>query len=264
MLRYTIITIAYNSEKTIERTIKSVLAQTYKEYEYIIVDGGSKDLTLDIVRKYEPFFEGRMKWKSEPDNGIYNAMNKGIGRSSGDIIGIVNSDDWLEPDALEIIKECYVNHHKSTDGVYCGWINFHYADGTVQVMKTNHNLLLSWSKKYEMAGIRHPGTFVPKAVYEKFGVFDESIKIMADTDLILRFLFNGVKFYYPDKVVSNMSDGGVSNAQLMKACKDYKMILKKNNVTGIIFYRLYYMWSLKRFVKAFMPQSIMQKYRNRV
>lgn len=263
-MRFSIITISYNSEKTIERTIKSVLAQTIKDYEYIIVDGGSKDSTLDIVRKYEPLFEGRMKWKSEPDKGIYNAMNKGIERSSGEIIGIVNSDDWLEPDALETIGGCYADNQKSTDGVYCGWINFHYADGTVQVMKTNHNLLLSWSKKYEMAGIRHPGVFVPKVVYERFGVFDESIKIMADTDLILRFLFNGVNFYYPDKVVSNMADGGVSNSQLMKACKDYEIILKKNNVTGMKFYRLYYLWSLKRFVKAYMPQIVMQKYRNKV
>ncbi len=216
------------------------------------------------MRKYEPLFEGRMKWKSEPDKGIYNAMNKGIARSWGEIIGIVNSDDWLEPDALEIIEEYYSNHHKSIDGVYCGWINFHYADGTVQVMKTNHNLLLSWSKKFEMAGIRHPGTFVPKSVYEEYGVFDESIKIMADTDLILRFLFNGVKFYYPDKVVSNMSDGGVSNAQLMKACRDYKLILKKNGVSGLSFYKLYYTWSLKRFIKAYMPQGVIKFYRKRV
>ena len=99
--QFSIITICYNSSATIERTIKSVLAQTFTDYEYIIVDGGSKDSTLDIVKKYEPLFDGRMKWKSEPDKGIYDAMNKGISRSSGTIIGIVNSDDWLEADALE-------------------------------------------------------------------------------------------------------------------------------------------------------------------
>lgn len=263
MASFSIITISYNSGNTIERTIMSVLAQTYKDYEYIIVDGASKDSTLDIIKQLEPKFDGRMKWVSEPDKGIYNAMNKGIVRATGTIVGIVNSDDWLEPDALETINKCFNENNQAVDGIYCGWINFHYADGDVQVMKTNHNLLLSWSKKFEMAGIRHPATFVPKAVYDKYGTFDESIKIMADTDLILRFLFNGVRFYYPNKVVSNMSDGGVSNAQLMKACKDYEMILKKNNVAGMKFYRLYYMWSLKRFVKAYIPQSIMQKYRNR-
>lgn len=263
-MRFSIITIAYNSEKTIERTIKSVLDQTYIDYEYIIVDGASSDKTIGIIKKYEPLFEGRLKWQSEPDNGIYNAMNKGVLRATGNIIGIVNSDDWLEPDALETINNCYNENNKAVDGIYCGWINFHYNDGTSQVMKTNHELLVAWSKKYEMAGIRHPATFVPKSIYEKYGVFDESIRIMADTDLILRFLFSGVKFYYPNKVVSNMADGGVSNAQLMKACKDYAMILKKNNVTGIKFYRLYYLWGLKRFVKAYMPQSIMKSYRKRV
>lgn len=261
---FSIITISYNSEKTIERTIKSVLAQTKQDYEYIIVDGASNDSTIDIIKRYEPLFEGRLKWKSEPDNGIYNAMNKGIKRATGTIVGIVNSDDWLEPDALETISNCFNEKGQAVDGIYCGWINFHYADGTSQVMKTNHELLISWSKKYEMAGIRHPATFVPKSVYDQNGIFDESIRIMADTDLILRFLFSGVKFYYPNKVVSNMSDGGVSNAQLMKACKDYATILKKNNVTGIKYYRLYYMWSFKRFIKAYMPHSIMKTYRKKV
>ena len=103
--QFSIITICFNSSATIERTIKSVLAQTFTDYEYIIVDGGSKDSTLDIVKKYEPLFEGRMKWKSEPDKGIYDAMNKGIMRSSGEIIGIVNSDDWLETNTLQILAD---------------------------------------------------------------------------------------------------------------------------------------------------------------
>lgn len=261
---FSIITISFNSEKTIERTIKSVLAQTNQDYEYLIVDGASTDGTLGIVKKYEPLFGGRMKWQSEPDKGIYDAMNKGIQMANGTIVGIVNSDDWLEHDALETIYTCYNKNNQAVDGIYCGWLNFHYNSGISQVMKTNHNLLMAWSKKYEMAGIRHPATFVPKSIYEKFGVFDESIRIMADTDLILRFLFSGVKFYYPNTVVSNMSDGGVSNAQLMKACKDYALILRKNNVTGIKFYRLYYMWSFKRFVKAYMPQRLMRTYRSKI
>lgn len=261
---FTIITVSYNSEATIERTLRSVLSQTNMDYEYIIVDGASSDSTLPLIKQYEPLFEGRMKWQSEPDNGIYHAMNKGIRMAQGAILGIVNSDDWLEPDAIETVKDCYLSHSKAEDGIYCGWLNFHYHDGTSQVLATNHELLLSWSKRFEMAGIRHPATFVPKAIYEKYGLFDESIKIMADTDLILRFLFNGVKFYYVDQVVSNMSDGGVSNAQLMSACNDYAMILKKNHVTGVRYYKLYYMWSLKRFIKAYLPKQLLVKYRNRI
>ena len=95
-----IATPCFNSEKTIERTIKSVLDQKFKDYEYIIVDGGSTDKTLDIVKKYEPLFEGRMRWISEPDKGIYDAFNKGVERSRGVYCWNVNSDDWIESDAL--------------------------------------------------------------------------------------------------------------------------------------------------------------------
>ena len=101
---FSIITVCYNSEKTIRRTIESVLNQTCQDYEYIIVDGKSTDKTLDIVKEYEARFADKLKYISEPDTGIYNAMNKGIALSDGSIIGIVNSDDWLQPDALEIVK----------------------------------------------------------------------------------------------------------------------------------------------------------------
>ena len=97
-----LITATYNSGKTVEDTLRSVLAQTYKEIDYWVVDGGSKDDTMDIVRKYEPLFGGRLHWISEPDRGIYDAMNKGISHSTGDVVGILNSDDhFTSNDVLE-------------------------------------------------------------------------------------------------------------------------------------------------------------------
>ena len=97
-----LITATYNSGKTVEDTLRSVLAQTYKEIDYWVVDGGSKDDTMDIVRKYEPLFGGRLHWISEPDRGIYDAMNKGISHSTGDVVGILNSDDFFTSnDVLE-------------------------------------------------------------------------------------------------------------------------------------------------------------------
>lgn len=262
-MRFSIITISFNSEKTIERTINSVLTQTLKDYEYIIVDGGSKDNTLSIVQKYDPLFEGRLKWKSEPDNGIYDAMNKGIERSTGDVIGIVNSDDWLEPDALKIVAECYEKKDPSCSSVCCGWMNFHYDDGTVQVLKTDKAQLAQKAKTCEMGGVRHPATFVPKYVYEKYGVFDTKLKILADTDLIVRYYKSGVEFIFPEKVVTNMSDGGVSNKNLMKACNDYALILKKNNISGFQYAKLYYQWKLKRLIKGYLPTSLIARYRDR-
>ena len=262
-MRFSIITIAYNSGNTIERTIKSVLAQTYKDYEYIIVDGGSNDDTLSIVQKYEPMFEGRLKWKSEPDKGIYDAMNKGIERSTGDVIGIVNSDDWLEPDALRIVADCYEDKNPSCSCVCCGWMNFHYSDGTIQVLKTDKEQLAQKAKTCEMGGVRHPATFVPKGVYEAHGVFDTNLKILADTDLIVRYYKAGVEFIFPNKVVTNMSDGGVSNKNLMKACNDYALILKKNKISGFQFSKMYYQWKLKRFIKGYIPTSWIASYRNK-
>lgn len=92
---FSIITVCFNSEKIIERTIKSVLEQSYQDYEYILVDGASSDRTLEIIHQYEPLFQGKMKLISEPDKGIYDAMNKGIRVASGELIGIVNSDDYV-------------------------------------------------------------------------------------------------------------------------------------------------------------------------
>lgn len=261
--QFSIITICYNSSATIERTIKSVLAQTFTDYEYIIVDGGSKDSTLDIVKKYEPLFEGRMKWKSEPDKGIYDAMNKGIERSSGTIIGIVNSDDWLEADALETVSECYKKNDPTIKSVCCGWMNFHYDNGSVQVLRTDESILYSMAKVYEMGGVRHPATFVPIKLYEKYGIFDRNIKIMADTDLILRFVENQVNFIFPNKVLTNMSDGGTSNKGLMKACNDFSNILKKRNIRGVKYFLLYYKWCAKRYIKGLLPISVIKSIRDK-
>lgn len=100
-VKVSVITPCFNSEKTIQKTLESVLNQTYNNYEYIIIDGKSTDKTLQIIEKYKPLFGEKIQVYSEPDKGIYDAMNKGIMKASGDIIGIVNSDDYYELDALE-------------------------------------------------------------------------------------------------------------------------------------------------------------------
>ena len=108
-IKVSIITVCYNSEKTIRRTIESVLNQTYDNIEYIIVDGASTDQTMDIVKEYEPKFSGRMRWISEPDEGIYFAMNKGIDMAAGELIGLLNSDDTYESNAVKSIRDALVS-----------------------------------------------------------------------------------------------------------------------------------------------------------
>ena len=249
MIKFSIITISFNSGKTIERTVKSVLAQTNKDYEYIIVDGASKDETLDIIKKYEPLLEGRMKWKSEPDHGIYDAMNKGVRMATCDIIGIVNSDDWLEPDALDSVAKAFEDNGKYTNTLYCGDIVFHYSSGEEKRMDANIPLFKKNARLWIMNGIRHPATFVPKEVYDKVGLFNDKMKLSADQDFILRCYFQGVTFYHVTCVLSNMSAGGLSTgntkASLEASIHDRQIMLKENNIHGLKYLWLWYTWRLR-------------------
>ena len=252
-LTFSIITICFNSEKTIERTIKSVLAQTYKDFEYIIVDGSSRDGTLDIVKRYEPLFEGQMKWKSEPDKGIYDAMNKGIRMATGDIIGIVNSDDWLEPNTLDIVANAFVQNGKDTNALYCGGINYHRTDSTIKRWGVNLKSFEWQASLYIMSGIRHPATFVPRQVYERIGLFNDQMKLSADQDFVLRCYYAGVRFVEIPEALSNMSEGGLSTEGSERArrlsTEDRKLMLHNFNKRGLEYYWLFYTWKLRGLVK---------------
>lgn len=251
-VRFSIITICYNSEQTIERTIKSVLTQSYTNYEYIIVDGGSSDSTLDIVKRYEPLFKGRLQWKSESDKGIYDAMNKGILRSNGTIIGIVNSDDWLEPDALSNVYDAFVSNNNDENCLYCGGIVYH-KNGMQRKWMANLKSFYKQTHLYVMSGIRHPATYVPSKVYQNVGLFNDKMKLSADQDFILRCFYMGVKFTDVNKVLSNMAAGGLSTSGAKKAWEysihDRKIMLRGFNKKGLIYYWLFYSWLLRNKIK---------------
>lgn len=250
--RFSIITITYNSVQTIECTLQSVLTQFFPDFEYIIVDGDSNDGTIDIVKQYEPLFDGRMRWKSEPDTGIYDAMNKGIKMAKGEIIGIVNSDDWLEPDALSWVYNKFMESGFREDCLYCGGIRFH-QNGESKKMMVNLKSFYRQASLYIMSGIRHPATFVPKKVYEKIGLFNDNMRLSADQDFILRCHFGGVEIISIDKVLSNMAAGGLSTSgdkkALLYSCNDRKLMLKEFGKTGLEYYWLYYSWKLRGMIK---------------
>ncbi len=201
-IRFSIITVCYNSAKTIEKTIQSVLAQTYSNYEYLIVDGGSTDGTLDVIQKYEPQFDGKLKWTSEPDGGIYDAMNKGIRRASGQLIGIVNSDDFYEPNALADMAKAYDG---SLYMILYG-LERQLQDGReVRVISKNHEFL-------ESDMITHPTCFVTKALYETFGTYSLEYKYSSDYEFMLRMFHNTqVKFKEVYSLISNYDLGGASS-----------------------------------------------------
>lgn len=264
-IKVSIITIAYNSEASIERTIKSVLNQTYEYIEYVVVDGASKDGTLNIIKKYEPSFNGRMKWKSEPDKGIYDAMNKGICIATGDMIGIVNSDDWLEPDAIENV----VKLAKITEGydkcIFCGSLRFHYKDGNQQLMKSDEKKFHEGMKRDSLNhGAFHPSMVVGREVYNTVGVFDEHFSVIADTDFISRCYKSDIRFVFLDAVVNNMSDGGASNKMnLKKRVPDMIYKCKKNGYGSVKTYWNTILYILKLAIKAIVGENIMRRYRLR-
>lgn len=259
-MTFSIITIAYNSEKTIERTIKSVLAQTNKDYEYIIIDGASNDSTLDIVKKYEPLFQGRMKWISEPDKGIYNAMNKGIRKAEGKIIGIVNSDDWLEKDALSILNETLQQDSANFDKLLTGEMLFHYRDGKKQLYATSLERYEYYSKRYRM-GLNHPATFVPKSIYDKIGLFDEQFKLYADADFILKCYETKIGVVFINRILTNMSDCGASNNRseqmLHEAILKVKIHAKTRTDRWLNIAECYLRW----WIKGLVPEWYVKRYR---
>lgn len=257
---FSIITVCFNSEKTIRRTIESVLNQSYKDFEYIIVDGKSTDKTMNIIKEYEDRFNNRLKYSSEPDSGIYNAMNKGIRLCKGSIIGIVNSDDWLQPDALEIVKK-QADELNETDFIISGWLNFHYNDGTVNILTNSNERFKHITKLYGM-GLRHPATFVSATVYQQVGVFDENLQIAADRELIIRCYKNkNIKFCLIPYVLSNMSDGGVSEQrpsyrQIQKRIEESKYILHKYVTNKYRYFLILHIYKFILFSKWIVPLSL--------
>lgn len=227
---FSIATPCWNSVSTIERTLKSVLIQDFKDYEYIIVDGGSTDGTLEILKKYESLFEGRMTWVSEPDKGLYDAFNKGIARSNGIYCWNVNADDYIDAHALSnLAKFIQSNKYEDNCPVISGVLNFVSRDGVniYSQFKSNSQYMVECFKK-DHIGVPHPATIVPKMIYEKYGVYDIYYKICGDVDWFHRVYTAGVNFVFVDFILINMADGGVSNAyNYRKSLRDRKYYLKK-------------------------------------
>lgn len=224
-MKISLITVCFNSEDTIKDTLNSVLKQTYTNYEYLIIDGKSSDHTLDIVREYEKKFNGKLRYISEKDKGLYDAMNKGIKMASGDVIGIINSDDVI---AHKRVFERVINNIKNADGVYSN------------LLMLDENL----NKPYRLFKSRkvsrhfgwhmpHPTLYLKKNIYEKYGLFNIDYRICADMDLMLRLIKNNTKLKYVDDYFAYMRSGGKSTAGLKGYYKNFKesyMLLKNHKV----------------------------------
>jgi len=206
-----IITVCYNSEKTIRKAIESVLGQTYPHIEYTIVDGLSTDSTLAVAREYEDKFREKgytYRIISEKDNGIYDAMNKGIRMATGELVGMINSDDWYEPNAVQTAAEAYIQEP----------YDLFYAD--INLIRSTGGIMVKRSKLDRFPSSRHwnhPTTFIPKRVYEEVGLY-RCETMYDDFDLILRIRSAGKKVVIRNVILANFQTGGVSNQKSLKKC----------------------------------------------
>ncbi|WP_339060531.1 glycosyltransferase family 2 protein [Tepidibacillus marianensis] len=214
-MKVSIITVSYNSSKTIKDTIESVFSQTYNNIEYILIDGKSKDTTIEIIKSYEKDFEEKgiqFRWISEKDNGIYDAINKGINMATGDVIGILNSDDYFnDNNVVKDIAEVFKG-----ENIDCIYGNLKYID------PVSKRVTRKWiSKQFEFGLFEkswtpaHPTFYCKKDVYCKYGMYRTDFKIAADGELMYRLLEkHKVHSKYINRPMVVMRQGGVSSSGL--------------------------------------------------
>jgi glycosyltransferase involved in cell wall biosynthesis len=206
-MKFSIITVCFNSESTLEQTIQSVLNQTFKDIEYLVIDGGSTDGTLAILNKYKE----RIKFISEKDAGIYDAMNKGLRMAKGEIIGMIGSDDFYPSnDVLQHVSNAFDKF--KTDAIYGDkqFVNPDNIDKVVRYWTVGEYKKENWLKGFMPP---HLSFYVKRACYEQFGNYRTDFTCSADYELMLRMLYkNGVSAHYLPKVLMTMRNGGTSTA----------------------------------------------------
>lgn len=246
-MKITIITATYNSAETLRYTFDSVLNQTYTNYEYIVVDGLSKDGTLDIIKEYADKFNGRMRYISEKDKGLYDAMNKGVKMATGDVIGILNSDDfYTSNDILEVIATNIKEHN--VDAVY-GDIHFVNNDDLGKCVRYYSSKI--FSRRLMRLGFMpaHPSFYCKREVYDKYGAFNTRYRIAADFDSLFRFIYiNKISTLYIKRDFVTMRTGGISTDGFRSRwliMKEHSKVMKSYGVyTNVLFFALRYPYKI--------------------
>ena len=230
-MKISIITATYNSDTTVRDTLESILRQTHQDWEIIIEDGGSNDDTLAIVREYEPQCNGKMRIFSEKDEGLYDAMNRGIVRATGDVIGILNSDDFYHDEhVLEDINSAMDG--QPVDCVYgdLKFVQAHNTDRVVRIWKGSQHKNGAFLHGWHPA---HPTFYARRKCFEKYGCFDTSFAVSADFELMLRFLeVAGVRNRYIPRYFVKMRMGGESTGSIRNIIRGNRGILRALRKNG--------------------------------
>lgn len=212
----TVITVVLNGEKYLEQAMLSVINQTYSTIEYIVIDGGSTDGTLSIIKRYEEKIE---HWESGQDKGIYDAMNKGLALAKGELIVLLNADDFYEPDLLNVMVNRYLEERAEAI--------FHCNSFMIEEDMGMKYKLSTGVKPWRGMPFCHQAMFVHRDVYEKIGAYDLKYKMSADYDFVLRALKQNVEFIHIDKYMVNYRNTGLSTRNVLLTLREKKRINKK-------------------------------------
>lgn len=248
----TIITVTYNAQNHLRQAIESVLAQTYSSVEYIIIDGASTDDTLDIIRSYEDAID---HWMSEPDEGIYNAMNKGIALATGDIIGLVNADDVIYSNTLERVAAALSENPKA--GFTMGSVELALENGTVIGVTSplaDDDLA---TRMWREMPCPHQGMYVKREIYETIGLYEEHYRLRADYDLLLRLLKADVPYVRLERPVGFFRLGGQSGG--LRTWLETRRILAAYNRPKLPSYLSILSSVLKMILSKILPYLLFKK-----
>jgi glycosyltransferase involved in cell wall biosynthesis len=217
-VKFSIITPTFNSRTTLAAAMQSVLSQENVELEYLLVDGGSNDGTVELIREFAAA-DPRIRWISEADDGIADAFNKGLALASGEWIGILNSDDLYAPGALAAVAET-IHRHTEADVVHGDLLRIDLEGRPLFRFQPADLAKTIW---HQMP-ISHPTTFVTRTAYERVGVFNPQLRIAMDYEMILRLHLAGARFCYVDRVLAHMRSGGVSDINLWPGLRELRAV----------------------------------------
>lgn len=251
-MKISVITATYNSAATVRDTFESMLSQDYQDIDYCVVDGGSKDGTIDIIREYEPRFKGRMRWISEPDKGIYDAMNKGLRMATGDVVGILNSDDYYTSnDILSTVAQT-MSSSPEVDAVYA---DIHFINDGEPYKCVRYYSSAIFSPRMLRFGYMpaHPSFYCRKAVYDTCGEYSLDYKIASDYDMMVRMFYNHkIKAQYIKKDFVTMRTGGMSTQsfkhRILTTKEDIKACRTNGMYTNVIFICVKYLSKIFEFI----------------
>lgn len=244
-LKFTVITVCFNADSVIAKTIESVLEQVYSPYEYLIIDGKSSDRTVEIAESYRKMFEAKgiqYRIQSEKDTGIYNAMNKGVRAATGDFISFLNAGDWYQSDALRKVNELYAE--EPFELTY-GGLNYINPDGSITVKMSKMDKFPVTSRHWN-----HPSMFLRREIYQEYG-FDERFKAYADFHLYTKLRKTNIKIRVIPEILTNFPADGVSTdvkfSKVLARGKE-KYRIYRDNGYGRIYWLESYAWEILKSV----------------